>query len=97
VQQVNGIPKTGKDAVPYKKSALTPNLGVEDSSDDIRGGMGIDGLAELVKFVQEGGTLITEGLDDDDPARLWDHDAGYGGASDDAVCEGRTDARDDRR
>jgi hypothetical protein len=61
VAQVNGIPKTGKDAVPYKKSALTPNLGVEDSSDDIRGGMGIDGLAELVKFVQEGGTLITEG------------------------------------
>jgi hypothetical protein len=61
VAQVNGIPKTGKDPVPYKKSALTPNLGVEDSSDDIRGGMGIDGLAELVKFVQEGGTLITEG------------------------------------
>jgi hypothetical protein len=40
---------------------LTPNLGVEDSSDDIRGGMGIEGLAELVKFVQAGGTLITEG------------------------------------
>jgi hypothetical protein len=58
---VNGIPKTGNDPIPYKKSELTPNLGVEDSSDDIRGGMGIDGLAELVKFVQEGGTLITEG------------------------------------
>ena len=61
VSQVNGIPKTGPDPVPYKKSKLTPNLGVEDSSDDIRGGMGIDGLAELVKFVQAGGTLITEG------------------------------------
>jgi hypothetical protein len=46
---------------PYKKTKLTPNLGVEDSSDDIRGGMGIEGLAELVKFVQSGGTLITEG------------------------------------
>ncbi len=61
VSQVNGIPKTGPDPVPYKKTKLTPNLGVEDSSDDIRGGMGIEGLAELVKFVEAGGTLITEG------------------------------------
>jgi hypothetical protein len=61
VSQVNGIPKTGPDAIPYKKTKLTPNLGVEDSSDDIRGGMGIEGLTELVKFVQAGGTLITEG------------------------------------
>src|SRR5580658_4014976 len=58
---LNGIPMTGKDPVPYKKSDLTPNLGANDSSDDIRGGMGIEGLAELSKFVQEGGTLITEG------------------------------------
>jgi len=58
---VNGIPKNGPDPVPYKKSELTPNLGVLDQSDDIRGGMGMDGLAELVKFVQEGGTLITDG------------------------------------
>ena len=61
VSQVNGIPKSGPDAIPYKKTKLTPNLGVEDSSDDIRGGMGIEGLAELVKFVQAGGALITEG------------------------------------
>jgi hypothetical protein len=61
VSQVNGIPKTGPDPIPYKKTKLTPNLGVEDSSDDIRGGMGIEGLTELVKFVQAGGTLITEG------------------------------------
>jgi hypothetical protein len=61
ISQVNGIPMTGKDPIPYKKSALTPNLGVEDSSDDIRGGMGIEGLSELVRFVQEGGTLLTEG------------------------------------
>src|SRR4029077_9320862 len=32
-----------------------------DSSDDIRGGMGIEGLAELVKFVEQGGLLVTEG------------------------------------
>ncbi len=59
--QVNGIPKTGKDPVPYKKSELTPNLGANDESDDIRGGMGLQGLGELAKFVEDGGTLITEG------------------------------------
>jgi hypothetical protein len=58
--QVNGLPMTG-DPIPYKKSELTPNLGVQDSSDDIRGGMGLEGLANLTKFVEEGGTLIVEG------------------------------------
>ena len=60
VSQVNGIPMTGQP-IPYKKTDITPNLGAEDSSDDIRGGMGIEGLTNLVKFVEEGGTLITEG------------------------------------
>ena len=59
--QVNGIAKTGKTPLPYMKSAETPNLGVLDQSPDIRGGMGIEGLYELYKFVQAGGTLITEG------------------------------------
>jgi hypothetical protein len=59
--QVNGIPKTSSAALPYKKTAETPNLGAQDESDDIRGGMGIEGFLELVKFVREGGTLITEG------------------------------------
>jgi hypothetical protein len=59
--QVAGIPMTGPDPIPYKKTALTPNLGAIDSDDDIRGGMGIEGLAELSKFVDQGGTLITDG------------------------------------
>jgi Zinc carboxypeptidase len=59
--QVNGIPKTGTMALPYKKTPETPNLGAQDQADDIRGGMGWEGLMELVKFVREGGTLITEG------------------------------------
>ena len=59
--QVNGIPKTGTMPLPYRKSAEFPSLGANDQADDIRGGMGIEGLMELVKFVQEGGTLITEG------------------------------------
>jgi hypothetical protein len=57
---VNGLPTTGSP-IPYRKSDLTPNLGVQDSSDDIRGGMGLEGLANLAKFVQDGGTLIVEG------------------------------------
>ena len=47
--------------MPYQRSEKTPNLGVNDSSDDIRGGMGYEGLLELWKFVKEGGTLIVEG------------------------------------
>jgi len=59
--QINGISLTGKEAIPYKKSEETPNLGANDQSDDIRGGMGLEGLAELTRFVRAGGTLITEG------------------------------------
>jgi hypothetical protein len=61
VSQVNGMPMTGSTPLPYKKTDATPNLGFVDQSDDIRGGMGVEGLVELVKFVREGGTLITEG------------------------------------
>ncbi|PYR18322.1 MAG: hypothetical protein DMF94_20490 [Acidobacteria bacterium] len=61
VSQVNGMPKTGNSPLPYKKTADTPNLAYVDSSDDIRGGMGVEGLVELARFVQEGGTLVTEG------------------------------------
>jgi hypothetical protein len=59
--QVNGIPKRGALPLPYQRTAETPNLGALDESDDIRGGMGLEGLIELVKFVEAGGTLIVEG------------------------------------
>jgi hypothetical protein len=59
--QVNGMAVTGNTPLPYKKTAEFPNLAFVDSSDDIRGGMGLQGLLELAKFVQDGGTLITEG------------------------------------
>src|SRR4029453_798703 len=58
---VKGIQRTGTSPLPYKKTDATPNLGAQDHADDIRGGMGLEGLTELVKFVQQGGTLITEG------------------------------------
>jgi len=59
--QVNGIAKTSETPLPYRKTAETPNLGANDSSDDIRGGMGLDGLVELARFVEQGGTLLVEG------------------------------------
>jgi zinc carboxypeptidase len=46
---------------PYKKSDITPNVGYVDSTDDMRGSIGVEGLMELYKFVQDGGVLITEG------------------------------------
>lgn len=60
-EQLVGVAMNGNDPIPYKKSALTPNLGALDSADDIRGGLGADGLAELKKFVEAGGTLIGDG------------------------------------
>jgi hypothetical protein len=55
---LNGIP-TWNNAMPWQKSDLTPNLGRIDSTPDIRPGLGLDGLAQLKKFVEQGGLLIT--------------------------------------
>ena len=62
---LNGRPMIGP-AIPWKKSALTPNLGrgpqnALDETDDIRPGMGLEGAAALRRFVERGGLLITEG------------------------------------
>jgi Zinc carboxypeptidase len=51
----------GNEPRPYKKTDDMPHLGLQDSTDDMRGGLGYDGLQELYKFVNEGGVLITEG------------------------------------
>jgi hypothetical protein len=55
---VNGMPMWN-NAMPWKNSELTPNLGRIDSTDDIRPGLGYDGLAHLKKFVEQGGLLVT--------------------------------------
>jgi hypothetical protein len=53
---VNGLPPG--PPLPWKKTPLTPNLGV-DQTDDMRPGLGIEGVASLRRFVEEGGLLIT--------------------------------------
>ncbi len=55
---LNGTPMF-HNAMPWKKSDLTPNLGSLDQTDDIRPGLGYDGLQHLKAFVEGGGLLIT--------------------------------------
>jgi hypothetical protein len=62
---INGIPKRilpdGTDfggPIPWETTALTPNLGILDHTGDIRGGMGLEGVAHLEKFVENGGLFI---------------------------------------
>jgi hypothetical protein len=57
---IHGRPMIGP-AIPWKKTAETPNLGMWDETDDMRPAMGLDGLAALRKFVERGGLLITTG------------------------------------
>jgi hypothetical protein len=56
---VNGQPTDWGNAIPWKKTDLTPNLGSEDHTDDMRPGLGWEGVAHLQKFVKEGGLLLT--------------------------------------
>lgn len=55
------VSSTGKP-LPYRKDPAHPSLGAYGESDDIRGGMGLEGVLELQKFVQQGGMLITLGV-----------------------------------
>ncbi|MGE0102452.1 MAG: M14 family zinc carboxypeptidase [Blastocatellales bacterium] len=61
---VRGVPKRSDDEppLPWKKSDLTPNMGLSpDQTDDMRGGMGIVGVANIQKFIETGGLFITVG------------------------------------
>jgi len=56
---VQGIPMRGA-ALPWKNTNEMPNLVAPglDETDDIRGGLGYTGLANLEQFVRDGGLLI---------------------------------------
>jgi len=58
---VNGMPRRG-DPIPWKQSAITPNFGNSpDQTDDMRGGMSVTGVANLQKFIEDGGLFVTIG------------------------------------
>jgi hypothetical protein len=59
-EQIEGLNKAWSP-MPFKKTASTPAFGTPASSDDITGGVGYSGLAELQKFIDSGGLLITLG------------------------------------
>jgi hypothetical protein len=56
-QIITGTPMYG-NPIPWKTTELTPNIGKEDSTEDIRPGMGWEGVMHLQKFVRDGGVLI---------------------------------------
>jgi hypothetical protein len=54
---INGLPMWG-NPLPWKTTSLTPNIGMIDSTDDMRPGLGWSGIQNLQKFAQAGGLLI---------------------------------------
>jgi Zinc carboxypeptidase len=59
-EQIQGLPKKWSPMA-FKKTPQTPSLGTPAESDDITGGVGWAGLAEIQKFVEDGGLMITLG------------------------------------
>jgi hypothetical protein len=59
-EQIHGLPKTW-GPMPFKKTRQTPSHGTPAASDDITGGIGWEGLAQIQKFVEGGGVLVTLG------------------------------------
>jgi hypothetical protein len=57
---VNGVPTSWGNPLPWETTPLTPNLvGKNDSTHDMRPGLGWEGVEKLQKFVDQGGVLVT--------------------------------------
>ena len=57
---INGMPMNWGNPLPWKNTPETPNLvGKNDSTDDMRPGLGWEGVAQLQSFVAKGGVLLT--------------------------------------
>jgi Zinc carboxypeptidase len=59
-EQIIGLPKQW-GPMAFKKTPQTPSLGTPAESDDITGGIGFEGMAEIERFVEEGGLMVTLG------------------------------------
>src|SRR5258708_1028744 len=56
---VNGVPTNWGNPLPWQNTPETPNLiGKNDSTDDLRPGLGWDVVAKLQKFVNDGGGFL---------------------------------------
>jgi hypothetical protein len=80
---IDGLPMYG-NPMPWQKTELTPNLGRIDSTPDVRPGLGESGVANLKRFVADGGLLVTS----EDTARF---------AIDVGLAPGVSVAKDDAR
>ena len=49
----------GDEAVPWQATEITPNIGRQASTDDMRGGLGLEGVLNLKTFVESGGVFVT--------------------------------------
>ena len=57
---INGLPTAWGNPLPWKNTPETPNLvGRNDSTDDMRPGLGWEGVAHLQAFLAKGGVLLT--------------------------------------
>ncbi len=59
-EQIMGIPKAW-GPMPFKKTPQTPSFGSPAESDDITGGIGYEGLAQIQHFIENGGLMVTLG------------------------------------
>jgi hypothetical protein len=57
---IEGMPMY-RNPLPWKNTPQTPNIGTWAQTDDMRPGLGWDGLVALQKFVKDGGAFITSG------------------------------------
>jgi len=51
----------GDEPIPWKATEITPNIGRQDETDDMRGGLDLEGVLHLKDFVEAGGVLVTVG------------------------------------
>ena len=49
----------GDDPIPWKATEITPNIGRQASTNDMRGGLGLEGVLHLQRFVEAGGVFVT--------------------------------------
>lgn len=59
-EQIEGLPKIWSP-MPFKKTAQTPSFGTPAESEDITGGIGYEGLAQIQHFIDDGGLMVTLG------------------------------------